>query len=112
MNENIKKNIIGLRIMQRRKQLRIKQSVLAELIGVSDNQISNIENGKSFPRLNSFLKICQALQCDPNYLLAGTIQEEIQQNVVDLVASCSEEEQKAIWQLVDSYIHRNDDTRF
>ena len=32
--------------MQRRKLLGMKQSELAELIGVSDNQISNIENGR------------------------------------------------------------------
>ena len=43
MNDEKKNAVIGARIMQRRKLLGMKQSELAELIGVSDNQISNIE---------------------------------------------------------------------
>ena len=105
------KNILGSRIMQRRKQLGIKQSELAELIGVSDNQISNIENGKSFPRLNSFIKICDILDCNSDYFLSGIIKKDVDANIIDLVASCSLEEQKTIWKLLDCYIHREDDNR-
>ncbi|MBP3938951.1 MAG: helix-turn-helix transcriptional regulator [Clostridia bacterium] len=105
------KNILGSRIMQRRKQLGIKQSELAELIGVSDNQISNIENGKSFPRLNSFIKICDILDCNSDYFLSGIIKKDVDTNIIDLVASCSLEEQKTIWKLLDCYIHREDDNR-
>lgn len=105
------KNILGSRIMQRRKQLGIKQSELAELIGVSDNQISNIENGKSFPRLNSFIKICDTLDCNSDYFLSGIIKKDVDTNIIDLVASCSLEEQKTIWKLLDCYIHREDDNR-
>lgn len=47
VNDEKKNAVIGARIMQRRKLLGMKQSELAELIGVSDNQISNIENGVS-----------------------------------------------------------------
>mgnify|MGYP002711605695 FL=1 len=61
MNDEKKNAVIGARIMQRRKLLGMKQSELAELIGVSDNQISNIENGRSYPKLNSFMLICKAL---------------------------------------------------
>ena len=97
--------------MQRRKQLGVKQSELAELIGVSDNQISNIENGKSFPRLNSFIKICDTLDCNSDYFLAGIIKKDVDANIIDLIASCSIEEQKMIWKLLDCYIHREDDNR-
>ena len=69
MNENIKKNIIGLRIMQRRKQLRIKQSVLAELIGVSDNQISNIETARASPALTASLKSVRHCSATPTTFL-------------------------------------------
>lgn len=64
MNDENKNAVIGARIMQRRKLLGMKQSELAELIGVSDNQISNIENGRSYPKLNSFMLICKALDCN------------------------------------------------
>ncbi len=112
MFEQDKRNILGSRIMQRRKQLGIKQSELAEAIGVSDNQISNIENGKSFPRLNSFLRICEILDCNSDYFLSGIVKKDVNENIIDLISSCTIEEQKVIWQLIDCYVHRKDDIRF
>lgn len=108
MDEFKAKNVLGSRIMQRRKYLGIKQSELAEKLGVSDNQISNIENGKSFPRLNSFVKLCRILDCNSDYLLAGVMKKNVDENIIDMIASCSLEEQKVIWKLIDCYIHRND----
>lgn len=112
MKEQNKKNVLGSRIMQRRKQCGIKQSELAEAIGVSDNQISNIENGKSFPRLNSFLKICEILDCNSDYFLSGIVKNNVQENIIDLISVCTIEEQKVIWKLIDCYVHRSDDDRF
>lgn len=103
-----KEKILGLRIMQRRKQKNIKQSELAEIIGVSENQISNIENGKSFPRMQKFMKICEVLNCNPDYLLSGIIQNSVEENIIDMISSLSLEEQKTLWKLIDSYIRRDD----
>ena len=103
--------IIGLRIMQRRKEKHIKQSEIAEMLNVSENQISNIENGKSFPRLQNFLKLCEILDCNADYFLSGTIKKSVDQNIIDMVASLSLEEQKVIWKLIDCYIHRNDNNK-
>lgn len=107
MNNKNAKNILGSRIMQRRKQLCIKQSELAEMLGISDNQISNIENGKSFPRLNNFISLCNILECNADYFLSGILKTSIDKNILDMVASLSIEEQKTLWQLLDCYIHRN-----
>lgn len=112
IEEQNKKKILGSRIMQRRKQLGVKQSELAEAINVSDNQISNIENGKSFPRLNSFIKICEVLDCNSDYFLSGIVRSELNDNIIDMLSSCTIEEQKVIWQLLDCYIHRKDDNTF
>ena len=100
--------ILGLRIMQRRKQLKIKQSDLAELIGISDKQISNIENGKSYPTFNTFIKICKALDCNSDYFMIGIMKNTVDQNIIDLISACSIEEQKTIWKLLDCYVHRNE----
>ena len=107
MNNKNAKNILGSRIMQRRKQLSIKQSELAEMLGISDNQISNIENGKSFPKLNNFILLCNILECNADYLLSGILKTSIDENILDMIASLSIEEQKTLWQLLDCYIHRN-----
>lgn len=110
MNNKNAQNILGSRIMQRRKQLHIKQSELAEMLGVSDNQISNIENGKSFPKLNNFILICNILNCNADYLLSGILKNSVDENLVDMIACLSDEEQKVLWKLIDCYIHRDENS--
>lgn len=109
MSTKNNQNILGSRIMQRRKQLCIKQSELAEMLGISDNQISNIENGKSFPKLNNFILLCNILNCNADYLLSGILKNSIEENIIDMIACLSVEEQKTLWQLLDCYLHRNKD---
>lgn len=103
-----KKAIMGSRITQRRKEMQLKQSELAELLNISENQISNIENGKSFPRLNNFIKMCEILDCNADYFLSGIIKKTVDQNIIDMISSMTLEEQKTLWKLIDCYIHRND----
>mgnify|MGYP002518124761 FL=1 len=92
--------------MQRRKELCIKQSELAEKLGISDNQVSNIENGKSFPKLSNFILLCNILECNADYFLSGILKTSINENTVDMIATLSVEEQSTLWQLLDCYIHR------
>lgn len=108
-DENLKK-VIGFRIMQKRKKLGILQKELAEAIGLTDNQISNIENGGSFPSMNNLLKICDALDITPDYLFVGTIRRRFKDDITDMISSCTPEEQKIIWLLIQTYIYRDDIT--
>lgn len=89
MNDENKNAVIGARIMQRRKLLGMKQSELAELIGVSDNQISNIENGRSYPKLNSFMLICKALDCNADYFFSGVISDSLPEQIGEMLSSLS-----------------------
>lgn len=107
MDSKSTQKILGSRIMQRRKELGIKQSELAEKLGISDNQISNIENGKSFPKLNNFISLCNILNCNADYLLSGILRSSINENILDMVSFLSIEEQRTLWQLLDCYIHRD-----
>ena len=99
MNDEKKNAVIGARIMQRRK-----------LIGVSDNQISNIENGRSYPKLNSFMLICKALDCNADYFFSGVISDSLPEQIGEMLSSLSVEEQRMVWHLVDCYIHQKDDS--
>lgn len=58
-NMELKYDEMGKRISARRKQLRMKQNVLAELIGVSNNHLSSIECGKEKTKFGS---VCRDLQ--------------------------------------------------
>lgn len=99
--------VIGSRITQRRKQKHILQSDLAEAIGVTNNQISNIENGHSYPKLKNLISICEVLDCNADYLLSGIIKKEVDANIIDMIASLTLEEQITLWKLLDCYIHRD-----
>ena len=46
---------MGRRIKLRRKELKIKQSEMAEALNVSNNHISSIETGKQKPSLDIFI---------------------------------------------------------
>lgn len=62
----------GKRVSNCRRTSDISQKQLAQMINVSNNHLSNIENGKSAPSFFTFLAICQALQVNPSYLIYGT----------------------------------------
>ena len=73
INEAKCRKTIGLRIMQKRKANGVTQSELAEITGISCKQISNIENGHSFPRMGTFLKLCAYFDVNSDYFISGTI---------------------------------------
>lgn len=72
MSEQFEK--IGQRIRTRRKALKMNQAELAELLGISNNHMSSIENGKHSTKLETFLKLCECLKTTPNHLLLGCMQ--------------------------------------
>lgn len=108
INEKKCQKTIGSRIMQKRKASGITQSELAEIIGISCKQISNIENGHSFPRMGTFLKLCSYFDVNSDYFISGTIGKEISDKISELLSTCTIEELKCIWKLLDCYLHRDD----
>lgn len=55
------KKYIAKIIQNARKQKGLKQSELAEMIGISEKHLSKIETGNNYPALNNFLKMVQVL---------------------------------------------------
>lgn len=84
--------LLGKRIAVRRRQLGFKQNQIAEMLGISNNYLSNIENGRSIPSLEVFSKLCEVLQVTPDFLLLGNIKaNNIQKNIKDLLLLCSDD---------------------
>lgn len=48
-----------------RKEKKLSQRALAELAGIPQSHISNIENGKVNMRLSSFIEIARLLELEP-----------------------------------------------
>lgn len=85
------KEELGRRIAKQRKKLKMKQSQLAEAVGVNSNHISSIEHGKVAPSLECFVKICDTLKITPDYLLEGAMHSNnVPQNIMDHLRLCTD----------------------
>lgn len=45
------------------------QEKLAEIVGINAKTISAFENGRRTPSLSTFIKMCNAIDADMNYIL-------------------------------------------
>lgn len=64
---------IGQRIRQERNKLRLTQEQLAELAGVNESYIGQIERAAKNPSLESLIKIAKALGVTIDYFLMDVI---------------------------------------
>ena len=63
---------VGRRMAKRRKELSLKQREVCEMVDANYKYVSNLETGRSVPSLEMIMKLCEALDTTPNYLLLGT----------------------------------------
>ena len=97
--------LVGKRIQMVRKERGLTQEQLSQLVDLSPNYLSNIETGLKTPKLDTFVEIINALQCDANSLLADvvdTAQEsgQLSKALAELPAS----EQRRILKVVEVLI--------
>ena len=64
---------VGRRIQEVRKSRGLTQAELSQMVDLSTKYISNVECGFKTPKLNTFVSIAYALQCDANLLLADVL---------------------------------------
>lgn len=99
---------MGKRITARRKELKIKQSELAELLNISNNHMSSIETGKGKPSLDTFIAICDTLKVTPYYLLLGSMHaDNVSQNIIDKLKLCTHNDLWVIQHLLEAMVQKN-----
>lgn len=103
MTLELDKKLIGIRIMQRRKEKGLNQENLSELIGFSKNHISNIERGIYIPTTRFIFQICNTLGGTPDYYLIGKISEETE-DIVKLLQKLPLDSQKILYKLLLTYL--------
>ncbi len=98
---------VGGRIQEVRKSRGLTQAELSQMVDLSTKYISNIECGFKTPKLNTFVAIANALQCDANLLLSDVLDVTtgresglISQKLLDLPA----EEQRRILRVLEVMI--------
>ena len=95
----ISDRLIRMQLADVRKSKNITQKQLSAISGLSESCISNIENGYSFPRMGAFLKLCAYFEVNSDYFISGSIGKDINEKIIELLATCSIEELKCIWKL-------------
>jgi transcriptional regulator with XRE-family HTH domain len=96
---------LGKRIAKRRKVLNLTQEDVAEATGLSNNFISNIENNYSIPSIDSLLKICEAIDTTPDYLLLGSVsysdaEEELRNKINERLKLCDQKKLRLVERFV------------
>lgn len=94
---------IGKRMAMRRKELGLKQYQLCEMIDVNYKYVSNLETGRSAPSLEVIMKLCEALNVTPDYLLLGTDLDGAlkDKEITDKVEKLSNEGKKLLSGIID-----------
>lgn len=99
---------MGNRIKVRRRELKIKQAELAEMLDISNNHMSGIENGKQKPSLDTFVDLCRHLNVTPDYLLLGNLHaSNVPQNIIDDLLLCSDADIKLAQEFIELLVKRN-----
>ena len=90
---------IGDRIRAKRKEHKLSQRELAEIVHVSPSHISDIENGKKTIGVDILMRITESLQVSSDWLLrtnipsVGAIEEK---ELSDILGDCDAAERQAI----------------
>lgn len=91
---------IGKFIKEERKNKKLSQEELGELLGVSNRSISKWETGVSLPDISLFKSLCEVLDISYNELLSGerlnktNYQERLEDNLSNVISYASKKDNK------------------
>lgn len=77
---------LGKRIKKKRSENHISQAAFAEMIHVSVQHMSNVENAKTKASLETVVEIANALNCSVDELVCGSLKTQSRQIYQDEVA--------------------------
>lgn len=97
---------MGVRIAQRRKELRITQEQLADKIGVSLQTVSCIELGKKAVRPENLANLCKHLDVTTDYILYGKRNKQQMNDTVAKLAALDTEAFRTVQGLIDLLYER------
>ena len=105
---DIDKKYIAQIIQESRRKLGLKQSELAEKIGISEKHLSKIETGKNYPALDTFLKLVKILNLTlGDFGISTTIKDNSNKNKLLNIIDNSSEKQIALYADVLFAIQKN-----
>ena len=114
-------NMIGQRIKERRRALKITQTQIQENTSISSGNLSCIENGKYLPSATALVELSNILECSVDWILTGNSSISNNQVVLDIKDSertlltqfkeLSEDDQEEILMMVQLKYNRTQKAR-
>lgn len=114
-------NMIGQRIKERRKALKITQTQIQENTSISSGNLSCIENGKYLPSATALVELSNILECSVDWILTGNSSISNNQTALDIKDSertlltqfkeLSEDDQEEILMMVQLKYNRTQKAR-
>lgn len=98
------KELLGLRIKELRLAKKLKQSQLAEIIGIEPRSVSKIESGFHFPKDEHIVKIAQALNVEIKDLFTVShikSSDELISEINNLLKTVDEKKLKDIYKVIE-----------
>lgn len=101
------KEYIGKVIKQARKNKNLKQSQLAEMVGMSEKHLSKIESGKNYLVLDNFLKIAEILDLSmADFGISSSIELSEKQQYLQKIINTASDKQLDIFVDVVSVLQK------
>lgn len=97
---------IGQKIKEIRKKSRLTQEFFSEKIGIEPSSLSNIENGKSYPSMQTVLNIIETFSIRPedffdfDYFADET---ELETKILNIIKNQSNENKQIIYKIIKQF---------
>lgn len=104
MKDEVLLEEIGARIKNKRKEEHMTQERLAELMDVSLQMISNLEQGKKAIRPENIIKLCNALSVSADFILRGYYSDCETGEIYNKIKKLSPARQKILEELIDELL--------
>jgi len=97
---------VGNRLLEIRKRKGLTQAEVAEKAGLADRTYADIERGSANMRIETALRICEALNITPNEILTAnnTALDVRKEEIKALFENCSAKEQETALNILSAYL--------
>lgn len=98
---------VGRRVKAARERKHLTQEQLAEIVDLSPMHVSVIERGVKPPKLDTFVKIANALEVSADELLQDTVDHAMESNsseVANLIQELPRNEQQKLLHTIKAYV--------
>ena len=98
---------VGNKLLEIRKKRGLTQVELAEMAGLADRTYADIERGSANMRVETALRICEALQITPNEILTAEnlSLDAKREEVLKLLQTRSIKEQEIALNILSAYLN-------